>query len=194
MPKSLLVGLSLIFAAWPASGSGSVVVPHGHAVMVDGKISNDEWADARRIEIPNGTRLYFKQADAYVYLCIRWPKGDAGFVDLYLSPGDTRVYDLHASAKLGQRVLSKGQWAEWTNWWNNEGWVANISRVDSFSERRFLPENVREFQIDRAYFPGPEWKIMLEISLAKGEQYTSIQFPANADKLHTDRWLPLKLR
>jgi hypothetical protein len=193
MKKALIVGLCLILPTLTASGPDSVAVPQGRPVMVDGKISSGEWDDAKRIDMPDGARLHFKQGDTYIYLCIELARGDSGFVDLYLSPGNTRVYDLHASAKLGQRVLTEGQWAEWSNWWNNKGWVANVSRVDSFDEKRFLPENVREFQIDRTSFPGREWRIMIEISLANGEKYTTIQFPANSDKVHTDRWLSLKL-
>ena len=194
MQKPLIVGLVLILAAWAVPGRHFIAVPRGRAVMVDGKISSSEWTDAKRIDLPHGAQLYFKQTEGYVYLCTQLAAGDSGFVDLYLSPSDGRIYDLHASAKLGQQVLSEGQSAEWKTWWNNQGWVANVSRVDSFDEKRFLPESVREFQIEPTYFPGPEWRVMIEISVANGEEYSTIRFPTNADKLKTDQWLLLDLK
>ena len=80
--------------------------------MVDGKVSRGEWTDAKRLEMHNGAHLYLKQAEGYVYFCVELAAGDSGFVDLYLSPADARIYDLHASAKLGQRLVSEGRPAD----------------------------------------------------------------------------------
>jgi len=46
----------------------------------------------------------------------------------------------------------------------------------------------------RAPHPGPEWRVLLEISVANGEEYSIIRFPTNADKLKTDQWLLLDLK
>ena len=194
MQKSPIVGIALVLASAIAPDRNTVVLPRGRPVMVDGKVSPGEWTDASRMEMPQGAHLYLKQADGYVYLCVELPAGESGFVDLYLSPGDTRIYDLHASAKLGQRLVSDGPPTEWKNWWNNEGWVANVSRVDSFDQKRFLPENVREFQLDSSSFSGQEWRIMVEVSLARGEEYTTFRFPEKADKSRPEGWIPIRLR
>jgi hypothetical protein len=170
-----------------------LTVPHGRSVMIDGKISGNEWADAAHVELGAGGRLFFKTSGQYVYLAIRLPSNRSGFVDLYLAPGDGKLYDLHSSAKLGQRVFSGTDWPEWSTWWNNSGWVANVSRVESFDQKKFLGENVREFQIDRNYFPGREWRIMLEISIANGNDYVVASFPQRANKANTAAWLVVEL-
>lgn len=193
MQKLLIVGIALVLTSLTADDRHTVVLPRGRPVMVDGKISRGEWTDARRLEMPNGGHLYLKQTEGYVYVCVELAAGESGFVDLYLS-SDAGIHDLHASAKLGQRLVSEGQSAEWERWWNNEGWVANVSRVESFEDRKFLAENVREFQIDPTYFPAPEWRIMIEVSVAKGKEYASFAFPDNADKTRSDRWITIKLR
>jgi hypothetical protein len=170
-----------------------ITVPRGRMVMIDGKISGDEWIDAGQVELGGSGLLFFKTAGQYVYFAVQLPNNRSGFVDLYLAPADGKLYDLHSSAKLGQRVLSGGHWPEWNSWWNNRGWVANVSRVESFDEKKFLPETIREFQIDRSYFAGRVWKIMLEISLAKGQDYVATPFPTKADPSHPETWLRVNL-
>lgn len=170
-----------------------ITVPRGRTVMIDGKISGDEWIDAGHVELGGSGHLFFKTAGQYVYFAVQLPNNRSGFVDLYLAPAGGKLYDLHSSAKLGERALAGGHWPEWNSWWNNRGWVANVSRVESFDEKKFLPETIREFQIDRSYFAGREWKIMLEISLAKGQDYVVTPFPTNADPSHPETWLRVDL-
>jgi hypothetical protein len=131
-----------------------VHVPAGKPVMVDGKIGPGEWSDAAEAEGPGGARLYIKTSGDFVYVAVQFPAGRSGFTDIYLTSEDGGVYDLHASAKLGERRLDGGKWPEWSNWWNNRGWVANVSRVDSFEKRTFVPAGVREYQIERSRFVG----------------------------------------
>ena len=192
MTARILISLALLVAS--LSIGDDITVPRGRTVMIDGKISGDEWADAAHIDLNAGGRLFLKTDGQYVYFAVRLPSNRSGFVDLYLAPGDGKFYDLHSSAKLGQRIFSGGAWPEWSTWWNNRGWVANVSRVESFDRKKFLDENVREFQIDRNYFTGHEWKIMLEISLAKGQDYVVTTFPSKADKMHSETWLSLEMK
>lgn len=73
-------------------------------------------------------------------------------------------------------------------------WVANVSRVDSFSGPRFLPENVREFQILHSRFPQTQWVIHLKPSIADGHgNFTAIEIPANTSDTDTTGWLSLQL-
>jgi hypothetical protein len=73
-----------------------------------------------------------------------------GSQTLYIASEDGSIHDLHASAKLGERELQGGKWpGDWRNWWNNRGWVANVSQVESFEKRAFVLANVREYQIER---------------------------------------------
>ena len=56
------------------------------AVMIDGKLSTEEWKDAARIEVPAIANLYFKQVDGFVYISVEYTGSPSGIVDLYLHP------------------------------------------------------------------------------------------------------------
>jgi hypothetical protein len=99
---------------------------------------------------------------------------------------------LHASAKLGERRFQNGAWPEWI-WWNNQGWVANVSRVDSFEKRTFLPTNAREYQIRKSRFPGREWKVMIEFLTPAEPEWKTTPYPAGCVNSNTKGWLVLRL-
>jgi hypothetical protein len=167
-----------------------VHVPTGKPVMVDGKIWPGEWSDAAEAEVPGGARLYIKTSGDFVYVAVQFPAGRSGFTDIYITWEDGGIYDLHASAKLGERRLDGGKWPEWSNWWNNRGWVANISQVDSFEKRTFVPAGVREYQIERSRFVGREERLMLDMSMkSQGGKYTVVRFPASASDSNPEKWL-----
>jgi hypothetical protein len=163
-------------------------------VMVDGKLSATEWKDAARVEVPEVATLYFKQAGGFVYIAVEYIKSPSGIVDLYLSPGDGHVYDLHASAKLGERELQQGKWPDWV-WWNNRDWAANVSRVDSWDKRTFLPEPVREYQILRSRFPAKKWLLRFELTTitSSNENTSSVVFPPRTRDHDPTGWLELAL-
>jgi hypothetical protein len=169
-----------------------VTVPLGKPVMVDGHISPKEWEDATEVAMPESIRLYFKQSGEFVYVCVRLPKGHSGFTDLYLSTPGGPAVNLHASAKLGERVLTDNSWPDWT-WWNNADWVANVSRVDSFEKRTFLTEEVREFQIRRSRFPAGRWLARFEVSVAVKGDYKAVTFPEGTNNKTNTGWLQLDL-
>jgi hypothetical protein len=138
-----------------------VHVPTGKPVMVDGKIGPEEWNDAAAEEVPSGGRLYLKTSGEFAYIAVQFPAGRSGFTDLYIASPDGTIHDLHAFPKLGERRLEGGKWPEWSDWWNNRGWVANVSEVESFEKRTFVPATVREYQIERSRFAGSDWRLML---------------------------------
>ena len=181
------MGVGLVYAQTPAE---IVHVPRGKAVMVDGKIGAEEWSDAAEVKIPGGSRLYTKTSGEFVYLAVQFPAGRSGFTDVYIASEDGSIHDLHASAKLGERQLAGGKWPEWTNWWNNHGWVANVSQVESFERRTFIPADVREYQIERSRIVGREWRLMLDMSMeSQGTEYTVLRFPASVSDSNPEKWL-----
>jgi hypothetical protein len=106
----LFLSLSLVAAA----SDLRVVVPHtACAVMIDGVLSKDEWQNAKHVEIPGVAILYFQQSDESVYIAIQYTNSPSGIVDLYLSPAEGELYDLHASAKLGERKLHANAYSDW---------------------------------------------------------------------------------
>jgi hypothetical protein len=157
-----LVVLAPLFTATAAVSQTMWHIPKGKSVMVDGALEQGEWDDALVKDLAGLARIRIKRSEEYVFLAVELLNSDDGSLDLYVSPSSSEIYDLHASAKLGERKLVNRTWPEW-KWWNNSGWVANTSRVDSFQTPSFLPTKVREFQISCEKFQGSQWKLMLEV-------------------------------
>jgi len=167
-----------------------LTAPRGGPVMIDGRISAGEWRDASSLVLGRA-RIWVKQTSDFVCIAVEFPPDTHGFADLIISPVSGQIIDLHASAKLGERTLGKQGWSGW-NWWNNDGWTANVSRVDSFEQRTFLPETAREYQIRRSRFPGKNWRMMVELSLEqKDGSYHAIALPANATEADPSGWIEL---
>ncbi len=160
--------------------------------MVDGTLDPHEWDDALLVTV-QGALLRIKQSGEFVFFAVEVENSVDCAVDLYLSPAAGEIYDLHASAKLGERKLEGHTWPEW-HWWNNSGWVANTSRVESFDKRSFLPTPVREFQIRRSRFPGAKWRIMLELMTPAEPRWNTAFYPAGATPLVTNNWLTFQFQ
>ena len=66
--------------------------------------------------------------------------------------------------------------------WNNRDWTANISHVDSFEKRTFLPVPNREYQIRYARFGSSTWRVRFELTSigANNETQASVIFPQGA--------------
>jgi len=153
-------------------------------------IGPGEWSDAAEVKMPRGARLYIKLSGDFVYVAVQFPATRSGFTDLYIAPEDGSIHDLHASAKLGERQLHDGKWPEWRNWWNNRGWAANVSQVESFEKRTFVPADVREYQIERSRFVGREWRLMLDMSIeSQGGECAVARFPVSASGSNPEKWL-----
>ena len=142
----------------------SIVVPElVSPTMIDGVLSPGEWDRAVVAKTASGT-MRMKQTAEFLYVAITFPKGRSGFTDLFISTDCKRAVDLHASAKLGER-RANGDWS----WWTNTDWIANVSRVDSFERRTFLPTNTREYQISLKKFAGSRWSVRAELSATNNE-------------------------
>jgi hypothetical protein len=164
------------------------------SVMIDGRLSAGEWRQASRISVPGVAELYFQQAGDFVYIAVRYTDAPSGMVDLYLSSKEGEIYDLHASAKLGERQLHGTAFPDW-EWWNNRDWIANVSRADSFEKRTFLPTPVREFQIRRSRFSSTPWHLRFDLTaMARtNETLSTAIFPAGTADRSTQGWLQLDL-
>ena len=169
-----------------------IMIPSGKPVMIDGRFRAEEWHDAARQAVSGAADIYFKQADEFVFICIHFLQGRFGLVDLYVAEGGAPPVNLHASAKLGERVLQGATWSPWM-WWNNVEWVANVSRVESLQAGTFLPEEVRTFQIRRSRFGGQRWRVFFVLTSLMAEGQETIAFPSQTNDLDTDHWLSLRL-
>ena len=194
----ILVSLSLILL-WsqvaPQRDLQIEVPQNSPAVMVDGVFSDGEWQKAAQLEVPGTADLYFQHSPDFVYIAVRYTKSASGIVDLYLSPQGGEIYNLHASAKLGERHLRGGAFPDWS-WWNNRDWTANVSHADSFEKRSFLPAPIREYQIRRARFPADIWRLRFELTAmgANNETQSHVIFPPGTTDKSTVGWLLLSLK
>ena len=165
-----------------------IAVPRGKPVLVDGKLGPGEWGDARRVVASDSVAIYLKHDARYLYVAVQ-PAAAAFSVDLYFDRDrGTRVLDLHASAKLGEREGSFGQWPEWVCW-NNRGWAANVARVATFEPREFLADQVKEFQIDMRRLSGQ--RVWLSFEVQAGQETSSV--PVEGAERYGRRWLALQL-
>jgi hypothetical protein len=192
-----LLALLLLFCIRSGATAADLrfLVPHtASGVMIDGTLSKDEWQDAKRIEVPGVATLYFEQSAESVYIAVEYSTSPSGIVDLYLSPAEGKIYDLHTSAKLGERQRHASAYSDWT-WWNNRDWTANVSRVKSFEKRTFLPTPVREYQIRRARFPSVTWRLRFELTAmtTNNETRAITIFPPATTDGSTAGWLVLDL-
>lgn len=189
MKLILLIVISL-FSVFTTNtlANESLRVPNGRHIMPDGKCQQEEWRDASEKIVNDKYKLLFKKSADYVYVCVKPSKEGQFWVDLYIAPEDKKFYTLHASAKLGERVLEGEKWKEWTTdwaWWDISDWWANVLRMTN--KREYLPHHAIEFQIGRNRFIGKEWRAMFEI------EGTSNVYPEKANNLKTDTWVKLDL-
>jgi hypothetical protein len=96
--------------------------------------------------------------------------------------------NLHASAKLGERVLYKGDYGDWA-WWNNKSWMATVARPDKIEERKFLRDEAKEFQLRKSRFNDKQMRMMLDI---ESPQNLLPAYPQQATNNQTDQWLLLE--
>ena len=186
----------LLFALSSIASESHIHVPHTpSAVMIDGVLSKGEWQKAARVDVPGIAELYFQRSPEFVYIAVEYTHAPSGIVDLYLSPAEGEIYNLHASAKLGERQMRNGSFPDWI-WWNNRDWVANVSRVDSFEKHTFLPAPVREYQIRLARFTSVAWRMRFELTAmgANNEMGAVTVFPQGTATNSTAGWLVLDLK
>lgn len=190
-----LIFVLIMFWVSVAAAQHTIRVPTSNrTVMIDGKLSPNEWSDAARFRLGNLADVYVKQSRGFVWLAVERLNGNDFALDLYIQPGDGAIYDLHSSAKLGERMLQGTSWSDEWKWWNNEGWIANWSRVSSFEQRTFLPEKIREYQISRGRFAGDTWRIMFSLMLPAQPQWGTFSFPESAKSTSTEHWMVLQFK
>lgn len=203
MKLSFLLILLCFLNTGPVLSQNRVTIPNGKPIMVDGKFSDKEWSDSKNIITQDSTKLFFKQSKDYVFIGVqpiqKIYRGSA--IDLYITAGTDKVYNLHASRKLGERQLESGQWKEWDRWdkwWTNDGsWSANYGRPDDIKEDGktkviLLEDEGWEYQIRRDKFRADQWKILFDLFLMQ-EKLNNIKYPASGVTTKADNWLILKL-
>ncbi|MFC2120600.1 hypothetical protein ACFLTI_03295 [Bacteroidota bacterium] len=188
-----------------------IKVPNASAVpvLIDGLFSENEWNDAREIQMSDNYTLYLKKKQGHVFLGIKIIPFYSQIIELYISPDKERIYHFHASAQIGE-ILIKSD-SDWENqqfrWGNSNGWYANEIRWDQY--KRDSLQNVKvadneafmqsmykfegfEFQILKSKFKTNKWRIMLEIP-GPPDYENPFTYPTGSEKRNTDTWMELIL-
>jgi hypothetical protein len=186
-PILRLAAATALTACASAMAGVAIDVPGGSAILPDGRCDPHEWAGARRQPLADGATLLLRQGPDDLYLCVQ-PREATWFgVDLYIAQPGERPFNLHASAKLGERVWQTDRWSDF-RWWDQAGWVANVSRGVVFEKREFLPDHAKEFQVRRSRVGSKPFQLMIEIH---GER--SVVSPAQARADQPAGWFTISI-
>jgi hypothetical protein len=187
--KSFCLLTTLVFFFQTLSAQEISVPKASRPVLLDGKFHLKEWQDARLITVSDSLELYLKQDRDFLYWCLRGRGQQLFGVDFYIAFRDSLV-NLHASAKLGERIYHNGSYGEW-DWWNNQLWSANVARINSFQGQRFLKDEIKEFQLDKERVRDSPLLMMFQLD-QPGEKPPA--FPAGAQPESPEKWIKLKLK
>jgi hypothetical protein len=87
-------------------------IPGGKCIMMDGNILKTEWSDAKQMIVSSSINLLLKKTPEYILIGVDGGKGCNIIADLYCT-NNNQLYNLHASAKLGQRNYQDTAWKSW---------------------------------------------------------------------------------
>ncbi|MFC1661653.1 hypothetical protein ACFL3S_09415 [Gemmatimonadota bacterium] len=175
--------------------------------MTDGLLDQEEWADASRLSLSDSVELRLKEYRGHVFIGLVFRGLGRPFVaNLFVQPGDRKIHQLHASAQIGERILSPGEgddppfvWGYSPGWYANEvRWVN--AKTQSLTESGADPDEAQreslfpydgfEFELLRSRFEGSEWLLRVDV-LAYPDYHTPIVFPAGTTRKNTEGWFRL---
>jgi hypothetical protein len=163
----------------------AVSVPDGGYVLVNGLLGDGEWDGSAGVRLDAETEMRVHKDNESLFLAIVFLGPRHTGVDLYLQ-SRARTQMLHVSSALGEKVLEKGQWSEFT-WGRNFWWSANaIGMIVEGDRQNVLEPEAFEFQIDRREL-GSE--VLLFVHLKRPEKL----LPRGASEAVTDEWVRLRL-
>ena len=90
-----------IGAASPAQTSARILVPRGTPPIINGRISNEEWAGSAESRLSDESRVLLRHDGRFLYVAVVGAK--PGFPSVCVSRGDS-VRILHSSAALGSAL------------------------------------------------------------------------------------------
>jgi len=191
---------------YPGSVS-EVSVPEtdGRPVMIDGLFTLGEWDDAFAIDAGEGVTLYLKQEKGHVFVGISCTGLGPAVVDLFIQPTDNEIHQLHASAQIGEIVLSgPGEEDPPFVWGYSPEWTANEARWDQTRREKLIAQGMDpgqaqvetmfpyegfEFQIRKGRFASSRWLIRFNVYSAQ----VRFAFPPGTEPKDTEGWLLLSL-
>jgi TolB protein len=162
--------------------------PRGFSPLIDGTLSDDEWANAQKVELTSGELLLMSDGD-YLYIGIRSELLGLGSLCVYR---DDEVSVLHSSAALGTAAFVKTNSEDWErtrifNWTNrdtSQSQKAQNARQSHLDEENWLASNglmgdssEMEYQISMR-----DGKVQLAVTYLESPGYsTAAVWPANLE-------------
>lgn len=197
-------------ALFDTDEDGRLAVPEGDGrpVLVDGVFTTGEWDDAAPMQVDRDVTLRIKHYRGHVFVGAMTGTLGAPLIDLFLEGGDGRIWQFHASAQLGERILTApGQEDREFRWGMTSGWYANEVRWDQVARdslsaagapdaaypRTFNPYDGFEMQFRREKVGGSEWRLRVEILAAPDYDKAPHVYPAGTQAKSTEGWLVLEL-
>ncbi|MDO6712771.1 hypothetical protein Q4567_18700 [Aliiglaciecola sp. 2_MG-2023] len=103
----------LLFAASDTIAAETIAINQTNkAPLFDGSCSKDEWRGATKIELPAQVSVYLMHDKESLFVCAKGKAEDYTVIDLYIEHAKTGdLYNLHASAQLGERSFTDKQWS-----------------------------------------------------------------------------------
>lgn len=183
----------------------SVPETDGRPVMIDGLFTAGEWDDAFAIDVGEGVTLHIKQEKGHVFIGIRCTGLGPAVVDLFIQPTGSEIHQLHASAQIGEIVLSgPGEEDPPFVWGYSPEWTANEARWDQARREKLIAQGMDpgqaqvetmfpydgfEFQIRKGRFASSRWLIRFNVYSAQ----VRFAFPPGTEPKDTEGWLLLNL-
>jgi len=127
-----------------------------------------------------------------LFVCAKGKAEDYTVIDLYIEHAETgHLHNLHASAQLGERLLTDKEWSESENW-NLEDWggfwvpYAGNEETEDGMRPKFLKGSHREIQVLRKKFAGNTWNMMIGVSGVNHEGKYGAEFFYPESAVDTD--------
>lgn len=118
---------------------------------------------------------------------------DYTVIDLYIEHAETGLlHNLHASAQLGERLLTVKEWSK-PEYWNLEDWggfwvpYAGSEEAEDGNRTKFLEGSHREIQVLRRKFTGDTWNMMIAVSAINHEGKYGAEFFYPKSAVDTDK-------
>lgn len=205
------LALSLGLFLGPELQAQHLVVPtgDGRPVMTDGVFASGEWEDAHRVSIGETVYLHVKEHMGHVFIGVDCGElGKPFVVNLFIGASGGEIHELHASAQIGERVLSpEGQEDPHWIWGSSPGWYANEVRWNQPMAQSLMEDGVDrdeaqrqalfkyqgfEFQILRSKFREKEWVLRVEV-LSSPDFDVPLVYPTGTLPKNPEGWLRLSL-
>jgi hypothetical protein len=164
--------------------------------LFDGHCGNEEWQAATRIELPADILVLLMHDQDSLFVCAKGKAEDYTVIDLYIEHAKTgHLHNLHASAQLGERLMTDQAWSE-SEFWNLDGWggfwvpYAGNEETEEGNRTRFLKGSHREIQVLRKKFTGNAWNMMVRVSAInhEGKYGAEFTFPEQASDHDASTW------